>query len=34
MKYRSKSSKVKYQHDMIPGLCKYLEEELARKKGG
>jgi len=28
MKYRPKSSKIKYQHDMIHGLRKYLEEEL------
>jgi len=28
MKYRPKSSKIKYQYDMIHGLRKYLEEEL------
>ena len=26
MKYRKKSSKIKYQHDMIKGLRKFLEQ--------
>ena len=28
MKHRAKSSKIKYQHDMIQGLRQFLEEEL------
>jgi len=28
MKHRAKSSKIKYQHDMIPGLRRFLEEEI------
>ena len=28
MKHRARSSKIKYQHDMIPGLRKFLEEEI------
>ena len=28
MKHRAKSSKIKYQHHMIAGLRKFLEEEL------
>ena len=28
MKHRAKSSKVKYQHNMIRGLRKFLEEDL------
>jgi len=28
MKHRAKSSKIKYQHHMIAGLRRFLEEEL------
>ncbi len=28
MKHRAKSSKIKYEHEMIHGLRKFLEEEL------
>ena len=28
MKYRARSSKIKYQHGMIHGLRRFLEEEL------
>jgi len=28
MKHRAKSSKIKYEHDMIKGLRQFLEEEL------
>lgn len=28
MKHRAKSSKIKYQHNMIQGLRRFLEEEI------
>ena len=28
MKYRARSSKIKYQHDMIHGLRQFLEEKI------
>jgi len=28
MKHRARSSKIKYQHGMIPGLRRFLEREL------
>jgi hypothetical protein len=28
MKYRARSSKIKYEHDMIHGLREFLEEQI------